>query len=117
MTDIDYHVRAWAITLAIGLPIFGVVVWKRWKRTQTSLFWRFSVCVLLGCLLAPYVISEDFGGNVTVDVFPAVYVVSFAASGWRAIRGLWPILLASLALLLFWSMILSEIRRRAVRAT
>jgi hypothetical protein len=71
MTDIDYHISAWAIALAIGLPIFGLAAWKRWTHAKTSFLWRFILCVLLAVVLAPYVASEDFSGNTTVDIFPA----------------------------------------------
>jgi hypothetical protein len=125
MTDIAYHIPAWAITLTIGTPIFGIVAWKHWKQAQVSFRWRLILSVLLACLLAPYVLSEDFGGNVTVDIVPAVEVALFSVAAIfmsglgeteGVVMGLFPILLVSSALLFIWSMILMIKKQRVVRA-
>jgi hypothetical protein len=122
MTDIAYHLPAWAITFTIGAPIFGIVAWKHWKQAQASFHWRLILSVLLACLLPPYILREDFGGVVTVDIVPAVEValISIAAifmSGLGAMEGvvvgLFHILLVSSALLFTWSVILRIQKQRA----
>jgi hypothetical protein len=117
MKDIAYHISAWAITLVLGLPIFGLAVWKRWRQARTSFLWRFILCFLLAVVLAPYVASEDFNGYTTVDIVPAVMML--AAFGFvtehgallAGVAGIFYILLASLVPLFIWSMIL-RIKKR-----
>jgi hypothetical protein len=112
MTDIAYHFSAWAMTLAIGLPIFGLIAWKRWRLSQTSFLWRFILCVLLAGIFAPYVASEDFGGYTTVDVVPAAMLLlafGFISQHDAYISGMadiFYILLASLVPLFIWTGIL-----------
>lgn len=120
MTDVAYHIPAWALTLTIGAPIFGIVAWKHWRQAQASFRWRLILSVLLACLLTPYVLSEDFGGNITVDVVPAVEVALFSvaaifmtghdAAGTVAMVA---ILVVSSALLFIWSMISRVQKQRA----
>jgi len=107
------------MTLAIGLPIFGLVAWKRWRIARTSFLWRFILCVLLAGIFAPYVASEDFGGYTTVDVIPAAMLllafgfISQHDAFTSGMAGIFYILLASLVPLFIWSAIL-RIRKQRV---
>ena len=115
MTNTEFHTLPWIVTLAFGLPMLAVVAWKRWPQAQATFLWRFVLCAITACVIAPAVVTEDFGGVATVDVFPAVMALLCAPVG--AFRGehgalaegagygLFPILLVSLALVGVWSLL------------
>lgn len=115
MTDTEFHTLPWALTLAFGLPTLAVAAWKRWTHAQAAFRWRFAVCVLAACIIAPAVVIEDFGGVTTVDVFPAVMVLALGTVGLftgetntvkdGAAYGLLPILVMSLVIVFLWSLI------------
>jgi hypothetical protein len=63
----------WIWTLAIGLPIFAVLTWCRWKQAQNALQWRIILCVIFACVIAPTVAEEDDWGNPRlIDISPAI---------------------------------------------
>src|SRR5581483_7173652 len=56
-----------------GLPIVAMVAWRRWRETQTNLLWRFIICIVFACVVAPAIMQEDDWGNPRlIDIFPAI---------------------------------------------
>ena len=122
MVDTEFHNAEWLITFALGLPVLAVVAGKRWRHAQAALPWRAILCVIAACIFTPWIVSENFEGAVAVDIFPAARVLLYALAGAfgrepgalaAGIRyGLFPILLASLAMIAIWSTIINVRKER-----
>ena len=115
----DFATTAWVWTLAIGLPVFGVVARLRWHQAQQSVWWRLLACVILACAITPSFLewgsAFPAGG---IMIFPAVLAPYAFGDQQRAvllavIRGLLPICIVSSVLLGIWSAFIRRLRRDA----
>jgi len=120
MRDTDFHVISWIIVLAIGLPSLAIVIYKGRRHVQTAFLWRAVLCVIVACIFTPWILVEDIGGVVTVDVFPVVMGLLGAIKGvFMRERGalaaagyaLLPILFVSLLLILLCEAVISVKKR------
>ncbi len=124
MTDSEFHIGLWAVTLGIGLPVLVVIASKRWREAQTTFLWRAVICMIAACVFTPCVQSEDFGRVATVDVFPAVVALVSAPVGAARgeqgvslegfVGGLIPILMVACVFFAVWSVII-RVRREQAR--
>ena len=115
----DFATTAWVWTLAIGLPVFGVVAKLKWHQAQQSVWWRLLACVILACAITPsYVDWSNGRGAGGIIIFPAVMAAcAFAGQQqvilWVIVLGLLPICIVSSVLLGIWSAFIRRLRRDA----
>jgi hypothetical protein len=124
----DFHTTEWIWTFVIGFPLFATIARLRWQRARNSFLWRWILCVILACIVSPFIYFDTEGVPVIVDVIPAgmmliylpVGLFSAAFSGQlddclASLKQFWTcipaILVVSMVLMAIWSAIAFAIRK------
>jgi len=116
----EFTLTPWIWTLGIGLPVFAVVAAILRRRAQQSAWWRFVVCFVLACAIAPSLFPWTNGHNAGgVILIPAVLMFadmiqrgSEAVFG-ALILGALPLCIVSFVLLGIWSALIRRRKRDA----
>jgi len=103
----NYYYSAWLWTIAIGMPLWTVVMIVFWRHTRTSDLFRFVACFFLAAIVVPITTNNGHSAAYAFSIF------NLLISAGNAMEFLWALKIAgifilpiALVMFLFWSWIL-----------